>query len=375
MAIQRVPDELIEQIVDNIAADMHLSFALSCKRHLCCSQSMLAHHRACSIKHKEITDVFEGISRPADPVAAWHNRAFVAYRPYTIVDALQIPTLRSLEVRRFYDRYHRGDFDPSKLPAGFTSSINELYLNGVEKIDKAQLEALISCLKGLRVLRVEDCSFNTGKKLMELVANSHSKTMEVIHYGKNQSLCQDGASISAVKLYDIQHLSRFVNLRHLVVEFADIYDRAVNTTLHDALCLVFSPSLEYLKINLTWTAGRLNPMNNFHGPASGEMEALDKAIASVLQEKAAFGSFHLEKLDLTWSEMELSTLVVTPDEGHYVNWFFPNYGSDRVATAFHPRYRFYPFFYRAIEAGHDAKIVVETFHHSKSMCKHCEALP
>ena len=59
MSIRHLPNELIEQIVDNIAPDTHLSFALTCKRHLHCSQSMLAHHRECATDHKEITDVFD----------------------------------------------------------------------------------------------------------------------------------------------------------------------------------------------------------------------------------------------------------------------------------------------------------------------------
>lgn len=228
MPIQRLPNELIGQIVDNIAPDMHLSFALTRKRHLCCSQSMLAHYRQCVTEHKEITDVFDDFSRPADPVAAWHNREFVAYRPFTIVDALQIPTLRSLEVRTFRDKFGRGDFDPLKLPVGFRSSITELYLNGVENISTAQLEALIPCAKELKVLKVENCTFDMGNKLVELVARFNSKTMEVIHYGKKQSLCGAGG-YSAPRLYDIQHLSRFTNLRHLIVEIPDILHGGLKT--------------------------------------------------------------------------------------------------------------------------------------------------
>ena len=336
---------------------------------------MLAHHRACSTEHKEITDVFDHFSRPADPVAAWHNRAFVAYRPFTIVDALQIPTLLSLEVETFHDRYGRGDFNPSKLPIGLRYSITELYLNGIERIDNAQLEVLIPCFKELKVLKVDNCSFDTGKRLMELLAKHHPKTVKVIHYGKKQSLCNEGGQYSVSRLYDIQHLSHFANLRHLVVEFADIYDHAVRSTLHDALCIVFSPSLKYLKIILTWTAGVLNRMNSQREPASGEIEALDSAIASALREKAASESFCLKRLNLAWSEVELNTAVLTPYGGHYVNWLFPNFGGHHVATAGRARHRFYPFFYRAIEAGHDAKIVVETFHHAKSLCKRCGALP
>ena len=373
MSIRRLPNELIEQIVENIAPDTHLSFALTCKRHLHCSKSMLAHHRECATEHKEITDVFDDFSRPTDPVAAWHNCAFVAYRPFTIVDALQIPTLRAIEVRTFRDKYLRGDFDPSKLPAEFRSSITELYLNGVETIDKVQLELLIPCFEKLKVLKIDNCSFDTGERLMELVANCHAKTMEVIHYDKEQNLCRNGILDSVHRLYDIKHLSRFANLRQLVVEYADIYDHAVKSTLHDALCLVFSPSLECLKIIMTWTAGRrFDGLNSRRRSVSDEIEALDNAIARVLRDKAALGSFRLERLNLAWSEVELNLPI--PDGGYYVNWFFSYFGGHHVATAGRDRYRFYPFFYRAIEAGHDAKIVVETFHHSKSMCKHCEAL-
>jgi hypothetical protein len=370
MSIHRLPNELIEQIVDNIAPDMHLPFALTCKRHLFCSQSMLAHHRQCVTEHKEITDVFDDFSRPADPVAAWHNREFVAYRPFTIVDALQIPTLRSLEVRTFHDRFGRGDFDPSKLPTEFRTSITELYLNGVEDISTAQLEAIIPCFEELKVLRVENCTFDTGNMLMELVAKFHSKTMEVIHYGNKQSLC-GAPEYSAPRLYDIQHLSRFTNLRHLVVELPDILYGGFKSqsTIHDTLCVVFPPSLKYLKILLTLTY-----RNSWERPVPGKLDILDDAIAGLLREKAASGSFCLERLNLAWSEMEWNTEVLTPSGGHYVNWFFPNFGGHHVATAVRARCRYYPFYYRAIEAGHDAKIVVETFHHAKSLCKRCGAL-
>ena len=247
---------------------------------------MLAHYRQCVTEHKEITDVFDDFSRPADPVAAWHNREFVAYRPFAIVDALQIPTLRSLEVRTFCDKFGRGDFDPSKLPAGFRSSITELYLNGVENTSTAQLEALIPCLKELKVLKVENCTFDTGNKLMELVARFHSKTMEVIHYGKKQSLCGAGG-YSAPRLYDIQHLSRFTNLRHLVVEIPDIlYGGFKNkSTLHDALCLVFPPSLKDLKILLTSTQGHRYWASE-ERPVPGKLEVLDNAIAGFLRAKS-----------------------------------------------------------------------------------------
>jgi hypothetical protein len=306
-------------------------------------------------------------------VAAWHNRAFVAYRPFTIVDALQVPTLRSLEVRTFRDKYLRGDFDPSKLPAEFRSSITELYLNGVETIDKVQLDLLIPCFEGLKVPKTDNCSFDTGERLMELVANCHANTMEVVHYGKERDLCRNGRLDSVHMLYDIKHLSRFANLRHLVVEYADIYDHAIKSTLHDALCLVFSPSLRYLKIIMTWTIGRrFDGLNNRRCSVSGETEALDNAIARILRDKAALGSFRLERLNLAWSEVELNSPI--PNGGYYVNWFFSYFGGHHVATAGRERYRFYPFFYRAIEAGHDAKTVVETFHHSKCMCKHCGAL-
>ena len=107
----------------------------------------------------------------------------------------------------------------------------------------------------------------------------------------------------------------------------------------------------------------------------GNLDDLDNAIADFLREKAASGSFCLERLNLAWSEMEWNTEVLTPSGGHYVNWFFPNFGGHHVATAGRARYRYYPFYYRAIEAGHDAKIVVETFHHAKSLCKRCGALP
>lgn len=288
MSIRRLPNELIERIVDNIAPEAHLSFALTCKRHLHCSQSMLAHHRGCGTEHKEITDVFDDFLRPSDPVAAWHNRTFVAYRSFKIVDALQIPTLRSLEVRTFRDKYLRGDFDPSKLPAEFRSSITELYLNGVERIDKVQLELPIPCFEGLKVLKIDNCPFDTGERLMELVANCNAKSMEVIHYGKEQNLCRSGRLDSVHRLYDIQHLSRFANLRHLVVEYADIYDHAIKSTLHDALCLVFSPSLEYLKIVMTWTIGRrFDGLNSRRRFVSDEIEALDNAIAHNLRDKAS----------------------------------------------------------------------------------------
>lgn len=319
MSIQRLPNELIEQIVDNIAPDTHLSFALTCKRHLHCAQSMFAHHRECVAKHKEITDIFDNFSRPTDPVAAWHNREFVAYRPFTIVEALQIPTLRSLEVRTLHDRHGRGDFDQSKLPAGLKSTITELYLNGVEKIDEEQLEVLISCFEGLKVLKVERCSFDTGNMLIELIAKCHAKTMEVIHFSKDQSLCQYGEPNPVPKLYNTPHLSGFINLHHLVVELADIYNHAAQSTLHGALCLVFRPSLRYLRIVMTWENGRPNCITGVSGPGIGEVEALDKAIASALRTKAASEPICLRRLNFAWSVVESNRVAFVPYGGHYVS--------------------------------------------------------
>lgn len=68
-------------------------------------------------------------------------------------------------------------------------------------------------------------------------------------------------------------------------------------------------------------------------------------------------------------------MAFVPYGGHYVSWLFPNFGGRDVASAVGRAFdRIYPLFPRAVDAGHDTKVVVETFYHCKSMCKQCEAL-
>jgi hypothetical protein len=177
---------LIDRVVDYIAPETHLSFALACKRHSQCSQKMLAHHRECSVKHREITDVFHDFSRPEDPVAAYHNRDFVAHHGCSIVRAFHIPTLRSLEIRRFDGGNGRGEFNPSILPESFKPSITELCFRNVWTVSEQQLDGLIQSLKKLKVIKVEHCSFDKTDELILIAARQHPNSIEVIHFGGDQ---------------------------------------------------------------------------------------------------------------------------------------------------------------------------------------------
>jgi hypothetical protein len=168
MSMLRLPTELVEQIVENISPDTHLSFALACKFLGNCSQSMLTHHRACVTEHKEITDVFDDFSRPKDPVAAWHNRACVVYRASSTKKALQIPTLRSLEIRRFDDGYGRASYEEKDVLIDPKSLVTELYFHFVPTVSEPQLRALISSCQALKTIRVDKCSFQTAELLVKL---------------------------------------------------------------------------------------------------------------------------------------------------------------------------------------------------------------
>lgn len=383
MSIQRLAVELIGQIVENISPDSHLSFALTSKRHLACSETMLARHREYSIKHKETTDIFEDFSIPEDPVASFHNRAFVAYRAFNIAEALQIPTLRLLEVRRFHDEYDRGKFNPAELPKGFKSSIESLYFNHVPSISKMQLRGLMKSFRALRILRVKSCTSFSARKLISFVAAHHFDTMEIIHFGRDQTLRGEGNH----RLYCTQVLSRFQRLRHLVVDLADIYrctacasdfglqNETDDVLLYNALSAVFLPSLESLVINMTWNRGHFGDTLTPAGPADGELETIDKTIARVLEALADSGDYNLRRLDLTWTQIEFCNPAPFLTGGVYLNRFFPNVGGFNTSGPSHCTAKLYPFFDRTITAGHNTGVVVETFHHSKSMCAKCKVFP
>ena len=81
------------------------------------------------------------------------------------------------------------------------------------------------------------------------------------------------------------------------------------------------------------------------------------AITSVIRDKAASGSFCLERLNLAWSEVEFNTSALVLSGDRYLNWFFPNFGGHYVAAAGRGMYRFYPFFYLTIEAP-QLKVVI-----------------
>jgi hypothetical protein len=136
MSTLDLSNELIDRIVDFIVPETHLSFALACKRHLACSQRMLAYHRECSVKHREITDLSRYWSSPGDPVATYHNHDLVAYHAHSIVKALQIRTLRSLEIRRFQPNISIGGFNSNVLSINFKSSIKELCLRNVRMVSE-----------------------------------------------------------------------------------------------------------------------------------------------------------------------------------------------------------------------------------------------
>lgn len=237
----------------------------------------------------------------------------------TIVDALQIPNLRSLEIRTFQGLYRRDNFDPSQLPNNFKSAVTELYLNHMKRLDKTRLEGLVQSFKTLKVLEVDNCSINTGHQLMESIAKHHSQTIEVIHFGEKQKLCGSPGT----RIYDIQLLSNFAKLRHLVVDLADLYNYAArwNENLQKILYLVLKlPSLEYLKII---TTGSIRRNNTPSMPGGVEQGALDKALA--------------------WA---LRRMVNKPHRPQKVN----------LRT-----HEVYPSFDRAVMAGNEVGIVVETY--------------
>lgn len=371
MSILRLPTELIEQIVDKIAPDTHLSFALACRLLRDCSRSTLAHHRACSIKNKEITDVFENFSRPKDPVAAWHNRACVVYRATSIKKALQISTFRSLEIRRFDDEYGRGNFEEEVSLQGCKSPITELYFHYVPIVSESQLRGLFSSCQALKIINVDKCSFQTANLLVELATTYHGKTIEVIHFGKNQEV-RGG---SDHRLYHTPHLNSLENIRHLVVHLQDIYDWAAaihwsrkkllsgkgDRSLHKALAECFLPSLHSLEIRIT----SLKQPPNTH-----EIEELDSAFSDALSEKSRL----LKRLDLSGVEHEYCYAKLFDTGGRYLNRLFPHVGGHYVSAAAIGALKLYPLFTKTIETGHRLGIMVKTFHHHRGNCERCHGL-
>lgn len=158
MSIQRLPVELIEQIIEQISPGSHLSFALTSKRHLKCSQRILSHHRKFAQGHREITDVFDVPAKPEYSVEAWHKPACVVYRSVSILPALQIPDLLSLEVRHFDDPHRRPgfDFDPSAVPNDCKSSIQVLCFSAVRSVSEDQVKTLLRSIEALKVIKIKN---------------------------------------------------------------------------------------------------------------------------------------------------------------------------------------------------------------------------
>jgi hypothetical protein len=332
---------------------------------------MLAHYRACSILHNEITDVFENFSRQKDPVAAWHNRTCVVYRASSIVKALQIRTLRSLEIRRFDDEYGRDNFEKDESLPESKSPITELYFHYVPTVSESQLRGLFSSCQALKIVRVDKCSFQTANLLVELAARYHGKTIEVIHFGKNQKV-RGG---SDYRLYHTPHLNSLENIRHLVVHLQDIYDWTAgihwsrksllsgkgDRSLHKALAECFLPSLQSLDIRIT----SLTQPPNTH-----EIEELDNAFTDVLKEKPRL----LQRLDLSCVEHEYCYAKLFDTGGRYLNRLFPHVGGHYVSAAAIGTVKLYPLFTQTIETGHRLGVMVKTFHHHKGNCERCEGL-
>lgn len=371
MSIQRLPTELIEQIVEDIAPDTHLSFALTCRLLRDCSQSMLAHHRACSTLHREIADVFDDFSRSKDPVAAWHNRACVVYRASSIKKALQIPTLRSLEIRRFDDKYDRDNFEDEDSLRELKSPITELYFHYVPTVSDAQLRGLFSACKSLKIIRIDKCSFHTAHQLVELAATYHGKTIEVIHFGKNQRV-SGGFNFH---LYYTPHLNPLENIRHLVVHLQDVYawDAGIHWSrklqfsegsaglLRKALARCFLQSLQSLEIRITSIT---------KPPEDHEIAELDDVFADVLKEK----QHCLKRLDLSGVEHEYWGPKLFETGGRYLNHMFPHFGGHYESSAAIDSHTLYPLFPKSIEAGHHLGIMVGTFHHHRGDCERCDGL-
>ena len=257
--------------------------------------------------------------------------------------------------------------------------MEELYFNHVPSVSESQLDGLIPMFRAIKVLKVDKCSFETAHKLMELLAKHHLKIVEIIHFGKDQNLCGD----SGHRIYDPIVLSRFHSLRHLTVGLADVYHCGKvshysgrrDDTLYKALSHVFLPSLEYLKINMTWNNGHIGEENTRKGPADGELDALDDAISALLRTNGTSRTHSLRHLNLAWSVVGYGWPELVPSGGRYVNRYFPNVGGHWMATGSRRTRRLYPLFNQAISAGHSLGVVVQTFHHGKNTCERCAALP
>jgi len=375
MSILRLPTELVEQIVEKIAPDTHLYFALACRFLRDCSQSMLAHHRACSINHKEITDVFDDFSRPKDPVAAWHNRACVVYRASSIKKALRITTLRSLEIRRFDDEYGRASYEEKDVLIDSKSPVTELYFHFVPTVSEPQFRALFSSCQALKTIRVDKCSFQTADLLVELAVKHHGKTLEVIHFGKRQKVLGG----SSLRLYYTPHLDLLENIRHLVLHLQDLYDweagirkwvepllpRENDRSLNKALAVCFLPSLQSLEIRMTSVS---------KPPDNHEIEELDNAFADVLEMKHGL----LQRLDLSGMDHEYCYAKLFDTGGRYINPYlnrlFPHFGGHYVSAAAIGTCTQYPLFLKTIETGHQLGMMVKTFHHHRDNCERCKEL-
>ena len=70
---------------------------------------------------------------------------------------------------------------------------------------------------------------------------------------------------------------------------------------------------------MTWENGRPNCITGVSGPGIGEVEALDKAIASALRTKAASEPICLRRLNFAWSVVESNRVAFVPYGGHYVS--------------------------------------------------------
>jgi hypothetical protein len=302
MSTLDLSNELIDRIVDFIVPKTHLSFALACKRHLACSQRMLAYHRECSVKHREITDLSRYWSRPGDPVAAYHNRDFVAYHAHNIVKALQIRTLHSLEIRRFHPNISIGGFNPNVLSINFKSSIKELCLRNVRMVSEQHLDDLIRRFKELKVIKLESCAFPATDELIRIAMRYHSRSLEVIHFGGDQVGLGDGG----FRFFSIRSLDlpRLVNLRHLVVALQDLSyegfprrpsgfltrDDSGYNEIRAGLTAVFLPSLEFFEVCSVWpgrpiaSASCVARVSAAH-PALSEISMLDDALAELMEER------------------------------------------------------------------------------------------
>lgn len=308
-------------------------------------------------------------AKPEDSVEAWHKPACVVYRSVSILPALQMPDLLSLEVRHFDDPHRRlgFDFDPSAVPKDCKSSIQVLCSSAVRSVSKDQLKTLLRSIEALKVIKVKRCSFETTDKLVELATLYHAESLEIIYIDKTQHVHRG----NDCRFYYTPCIRHLQNIRDLVVDFHDLYRHSLELReqqpslenaelLQEALASVLLPSLQRLEVCGMWCNGE---------PEKAELEDLDIAIAGAL---GARDVSNLRLLSLSRMQ-HCSGRSVGGDL--YTIPYVRRLSITNLAPYSYGRRCFAPKFFATIEAGHRFGVLVETVYHYKTTCSLFEARP